>query len=111
MLPACLALRAARNEFWNSKDPASWSNDEKQVSPRPIAMGAGRFRAHGGGKEPAHNPLAGVVGETVVAEIQQSNAVRQELEPLKLAAAERRGKARLALTEHEAASHQNRKRA
>jgi len=48
-------------------------------------------------------------GETVVAEIQQSNAVRQELEPLKLAAAERRGKARVALTEHEAASHQNRK--
>src|SRR5439155_13700850 len=30
MLPACLALRAARNEFWNSKDPGSWSNDEKQ---------------------------------------------------------------------------------
>ena len=30
MLPACLALRAARNEFWNSKDPASWSDDEKQ---------------------------------------------------------------------------------
>lgn len=30
MLPTCLALRAARNEFWNSKDPASWSNDEKQ---------------------------------------------------------------------------------
>ena len=31
MLPASLALRAARNAFWNSKDPASWSNDEKQV--------------------------------------------------------------------------------
>ena len=30
MLSACLALRAARNEFWNSKDPASWSNDERQ---------------------------------------------------------------------------------
>jgi len=30
MLPACLALRAARSEFWNSKDPASWSDDEKQ---------------------------------------------------------------------------------
>jgi len=30
MLPACLALRAARNEFWKSKDAASWSNDEKQ---------------------------------------------------------------------------------
>src|SRR5271169_226413 len=30
MLPACLALRAARNEFWNNKDPASWSDDEKQ---------------------------------------------------------------------------------
>jgi len=28
---ACLALRAARKEFWNSKDPASWTNDEKQV--------------------------------------------------------------------------------
>jgi hypothetical protein len=31
MLPACLALRAKRNEFWNSKDPATWSNDEKQL--------------------------------------------------------------------------------
>ena len=31
MWPACLALRAARKEFWESKDPASWSNDEKQV--------------------------------------------------------------------------------
>ena len=31
VLPACLALRAARNEFWNSKDAASWSNDEKQL--------------------------------------------------------------------------------
>jgi hypothetical protein len=30
MLPVCVALRASRNEFWNSKDPASWSNDEKQ---------------------------------------------------------------------------------
>jgi len=30
MLPACLTLRAVRNEFWNSKDPASWSNDEKR---------------------------------------------------------------------------------
>jgi hypothetical protein len=29
--PACLALRAARKEFWERKDPASWSNDEKQV--------------------------------------------------------------------------------
>jgi len=31
MWPACLALRAARKEFWDSKDPASWSNDEKRV--------------------------------------------------------------------------------
>jgi hypothetical protein len=31
MLPACLALGAARREFWDSKDPASWSNDEKQL--------------------------------------------------------------------------------
>ena len=31
MWPACLALRAAHREFWDSKDPASWSNDEKQV--------------------------------------------------------------------------------
>ena len=31
MLPACLALRAAQKQFWESKDPASWSNDEKQV--------------------------------------------------------------------------------
>jgi hypothetical protein len=31
MLPACLALRAARKEFWDSKDPASWSSDEKQL--------------------------------------------------------------------------------
>ncbi len=31
MLPACLPLRAARKEFWNTKDPVSWSHDEKQV--------------------------------------------------------------------------------
>jgi|SRR5579871_218250 len=31
ILPACLALRAARRDFWNSKDPASWSDDEKQL--------------------------------------------------------------------------------
>src|ERR1022692_1603156 len=31
MLPACLVLRAARKNFWESKDPASWSNDEKQL--------------------------------------------------------------------------------
>ena len=30
-LPACVTLRAARKEFWDSKEPASWSNDEKQV--------------------------------------------------------------------------------
>lgn len=29
--PACLALGAARKDFWDSKDPATWSNDEKQV--------------------------------------------------------------------------------
>ena len=31
ILQACLALLAARKEFWDSKDPASWSNDEKQL--------------------------------------------------------------------------------
>jgi hypothetical protein len=31
MLPACLVLRAARKNFWESKAPASWSNDEKQL--------------------------------------------------------------------------------
>ncbi len=31
MGPVCLTLQAARREFWDSKDPASWSNDEKQV--------------------------------------------------------------------------------
>ncbi len=31
MWPACLALRAANRKFWDSKDPASWTNDEKQV--------------------------------------------------------------------------------
>ena len=30
ILPAGLALRAARKEFWDSKDPATWSNQEKQ---------------------------------------------------------------------------------
>src|SRR5215472_12959348 len=29
--PACLALKAARKEFWDSKDPGTWSNDEKQI--------------------------------------------------------------------------------
>jgi hypothetical protein len=31
MVPACLSLRAARKEFWDSKDPAGWSSDEKQL--------------------------------------------------------------------------------
>jgi hypothetical protein len=31
MCTACLPLRAARKEFWESKDPAGWSSDEKQV--------------------------------------------------------------------------------
>jgi hypothetical protein len=31
MWPACLVLRAARKEFWESKDPAGWSNEEKQI--------------------------------------------------------------------------------
>jgi hypothetical protein len=31
MLPACLALRAARKEFWDDKDPATWSSEEKQL--------------------------------------------------------------------------------
>ena len=41
MLPPCLALQAARKEFWDSKDPASWTPDEKQVllSDSPWAQG------------------------------------------------------------------------
>ena len=31
MWPTGLALRAARKEFWDSKDPASWSDAEKQI--------------------------------------------------------------------------------
>jgi hypothetical protein len=31
MGPACLALQAARKEFWESKEPASWSTEEKQI--------------------------------------------------------------------------------
>src|SRR4051794_32870772 len=30
MLAPCLALQAARKEFWDRKDPASWTHDEKQ---------------------------------------------------------------------------------
>jgi hypothetical protein len=29
--PAWFALRAARKDFWDSKDPAAWTSDEKQV--------------------------------------------------------------------------------
>jgi len=29
--PACLALRAAGKEFWESKDPADWTAEEKQL--------------------------------------------------------------------------------
>ena len=29
--PACSALGAGRKDFWDSKDPATWSNEEKQV--------------------------------------------------------------------------------
>src|SRR5205823_78511 len=31
MWPACLILRAASKEFWDRKDPAAWTNDEKQL--------------------------------------------------------------------------------
>ena len=31
MWPACFALLAAHKKFWDITDPASWSNDEKQV--------------------------------------------------------------------------------
>src|SRR4051794_13409540 len=31
MLPACGVLRAARKEFWDSQDPATWSSEEKQL--------------------------------------------------------------------------------
>jgi hypothetical protein len=31
VLPAYLPLRAARKEFWDSKDPSTWSNDEKAL--------------------------------------------------------------------------------
>ncbi len=31
MWPACAALRAARKEFWDAKDPSVWSNEEKQT--------------------------------------------------------------------------------
>ena len=31
MSPVCLVPAAARKEFWDSKDPSDWSNDEKQV--------------------------------------------------------------------------------
>jgi hypothetical protein len=31
MLPSALTLRAARKEFWDSKDPATWSEEEKQI--------------------------------------------------------------------------------
>ena len=29
--PACLAVRAAPKAFWQSKDPATWTNEEKQI--------------------------------------------------------------------------------
>ena len=31
VLSAPITLRAARKEFWDSKDPASWSDEEKQI--------------------------------------------------------------------------------
>jgi hypothetical protein len=43
-----------------------------------------------------------LVGKTQLAQIEQNSAVLKELEPLKLAAGDRRGKARMALKEHEA---------
>jgi hypothetical protein len=31
IFPACFALLAARKDFWNSQDPAAWTNEEKQI--------------------------------------------------------------------------------
>ena len=47
-----------------------------------------------------------ILGKSQLAQIEQNSAVLTQLEPLKRAAAERGGKARLAFKDHEA-SHQN----
>jgi len=46
-----------------------------------------------------------ILGKFQLAEMEQNSGLVNKLEPLKLAAAERRGKARMAFKEHEA-SHQ-----
>lgn len=58
--PALRALHAARKEFWESKDPADWSNDEKQIllGQSPWAReGIVRFEA---GQKRATGPYEGV---------------------------------------------------
>ena len=58
--PAFRALQAARNEFWESKDPAAWTNEEKQIllAQSPWAReGIVRFEA---GQKRATGPYEGV---------------------------------------------------
>jgi hypothetical protein len=58
--PAFRALQAARNEFWESKDPAAWTSEEKQIllAQSPWAReGIVRFEA---GKKPGTGPYEGV---------------------------------------------------
>src|ERR1035441_180177 len=54
--PACLALGAARKDFWDSKDPATWSNDEKQVVLGQSPWAREGFVQGGVGKQPEQNP-------------------------------------------------------
>lgn len=54
MLPAYFTLRAARKDFWNTKDPANWTADEKQtlLFQSPWAQG-GYVRMEGEKKGPS----------------------------------------------------------
>src|SRR5260370_21855049 len=61
LLPALRALQAARREFWESKEPAEWSNDEKLIllGQSPWAReGIVRFEAEGKRKNEPYQGVA-----------------------------------------------------
>ena len=61
VLPALRALQAARKDFWETKEPAQWSNDEKLIllGQSPWAReGIVRFEAEGKGRNQPYQGVA-----------------------------------------------------
>jgi hypothetical protein len=66
---SCALLRAARKEFWETKDPATWSDEEKQIllGQSPWAQdGTLRMSVSTGPRAPSSYPMPSTTNPTAV---------------------------------------------